>query len=197
MTPIGRLTILFCAFVAGVPALLARAAWADCTDIAAPGVDWRRCYLDGKMMRGADLQNAKLRDATFARADLSGSNLSGIDGFRAKFLGARLVGTHFDDAQLAEADFTNADLTSASLHGANLRRARFFRAVLRDSDLTGAHLVDADLLNADLSGATWTDGKRKCSEGSLGQCNFADEASRALRQSLAVLPGGQGFAGRR
>jgi uncharacterized protein YjbI with pentapeptide repeats len=52
-----------------------------------------------------------------------------------------------------------------------LRRARFFRANLRGADLSGARTGGADMLNADLSGARWTDGKRVCAEGSLGQCD--------------------------
>ena len=40
-----------------------------------------------------------------------------------------------------------------------------------EADLTGVKLGGADLTLADLSGATWTDGKRVCSEGSIGRCN--------------------------
>ena len=36
-------------------ALLGQAAQAACTDAAAPGVQWRRCLLDGADLTGADL----------------------------------------------------------------------------------------------------------------------------------------------
>ena len=49
--------------------------------------------------------------------------------------------------------------------------ARLFRATLRNADLTDARMTGADLLKADLSGATWTDGRTVCAEGSIGQCN--------------------------
>lgn len=144
---------------------------AGCTDAAAPGVDWWRCYLDGKDLRNVDLTGARLRGATFARADLSDSNLSKVDGFRAKFVSAKATNARFDGARLEEADLTKVDLSGASFVDANLRHALFFRANLRGADLTGARMSGADLLNADLSGATWTDGKKVCAEGSIGQCN--------------------------
>jgi uncharacterized protein YjbI with pentapeptide repeats len=126
--------------------LVSGPALAGCTDAAAPGVDWSRCYLDGKDLRNVDLTGAWLRSASFNRADLSDSNLSEVDGFRAKFVSAMATNAH-------------------------LRHARFFRANLRGADLTGARMRGADLLNADLSGATWTDGEKVCAEGSIGQCN--------------------------
>ena len=39
------------------------------------------------------------------------------------------------------------------------------------ADLSGATVRGTDFGGADLSGATWTDGKRVCAEGSIGQCN--------------------------
>jgi uncharacterized protein YjbI with pentapeptide repeats len=151
--------------------LVSGPALAGCTDAAAPGVDWSRCYLDGKDLRNVDLTGAWLRSASFNRADLSDSNLSEVDGFRAKFVSAMATNARFDGARLEKADLTKADLSGASFADANLRHARFFRANLRGADLTGARMRGADLLNADLSGATWTDGEKVCAEGSIGQCN--------------------------
>lgn len=155
---------LFVLLVAASPAL------ADCSDPPAPGVEWRRCYLDGREFVGADLTDAILRDTSLQRADLRDSKLIKADAHRAKFNSADLRGTRLDRADLGEADFTRANLAGASLRGADLRRARFFRADLRGVDFTGARMAGADLLNADLSGATWVDGQNVCAEGSLGQC---------------------------
>jgi uncharacterized protein YjbI with pentapeptide repeats len=147
------------------------AARALCTDPPGPEVNWQRCNFDSLDLADVDLSGARLRDASFIRADLSASNLAKADSTRAKFINATLNGTVFDNAKLYEADLTKADLTGASLNGADLRLARLFRATLRGADLTGARLRGTDLSRADLSGATWTDGKRVCAEGSVGRCN--------------------------
>lgn len=150
--------------------LTATPALADCVDPPGPGVDWTRCYFDGREFQSVDLAGAALKEATFSRGDLSGANLSGVRGSRAKFISATLAKTDFSGAALREADFTNADLSDASFVGADLRRARLFRANLRGVDFTNARMRGADLLEADLSGALWIDGKSRCAEGSLGQC---------------------------
>jgi uncharacterized protein YjbI with pentapeptide repeats len=153
------------------PLIGAAPALAACTDSASPKVEWRRCVLDGGDLAKANFPNSNLREASFAFANLAGADLSGAEAFHAKFLNGNLKGAHLDHAVLTEADFTRADLTGASLAQADLRRAHFFRAILRDADLSNAQMNGADLLNADLSGALWTDGKRRCAAGSIGQCN--------------------------
>jgi uncharacterized protein YjbI with pentapeptide repeats len=152
-------------FAAAEPAL------ANCSDVAQPGVYWRRCALDGQDLRDADLTGATLRDSTFNRADLSGANLTGIDGRRARFVSTNMRGTVLDEAQLARAEFTNADLSGASLRKADLTMARMFRANLREADFTGARISGLDLHNAQLGGATWVDGVTVCTENSIGTCH--------------------------
>ncbi len=148
-----------------------RAGAADCTQPAAPGVDWQRCLFDDRDLSGQNLSHAHLVDASFARVGLAGVDFSGADAYRAKFISATMSKARLDGGNFAEADFTKADLTGASLKKADLRRAHFFKASLRGADLTGANTQGADLLNADLSGATWTDGKRVCAAGSISDCN--------------------------
>ncbi|CAK0755165.1 Pentapeptide repeat family protein [Azospirillaceae bacterium] len=145
-------------------------AKAECTDPAAPQVNWRRCFHDGRDMNKVDLSGAMLRDGTFQRSNLSGAILKGADAYRAKFVSAQLVRTDFSGARLIEADFTRADLTGALLIGADLRSAKLVNADLRNADLTSARLERADLRNADLSGARWGEG-RVCAPASIGQCN--------------------------
>lgn len=152
-------------------ALAASARASDCTDQAAPGVNWTRCYLDGRDLSKHDLSGARLVDASFQRAKLNETDLRGSNAYRAKFISAEMKGARLDKGTFSEADFTKADLTGATLTNADLRRARLYRTDLRDADLTGARTIGADLTYADLSGATWTDGKRVCAEGSIGQCN--------------------------
>jgi uncharacterized protein YjbI with pentapeptide repeats len=147
------------------------AALAGCTDPPSPKVNWQRCIFDGLDISQVDLSGARLRDGSFFRADLTGSNLTKISAFKVKFVNAKMQGAILDGAKLSEADFTKADLTKASLRDADLRRARFFKAVLREADFSNARLRGADFTRADLTGAIWTDGKRICGEGSIGRCN--------------------------
>jgi uncharacterized protein YjbI with pentapeptide repeats len=144
---------------------------AECFDVPAPGVYWRRCLQDSQNLREVDLRGATLRDSSFKRADLSGANLTGADARRAKFVSAILHEATFDDANLVQADLTKAQLQGASLRNVDLTRARLFRANLRGADLTGASLDGTDLLHADLSEAVWIDGVTICAEGSESQCN--------------------------
>ncbi|MBX9700859.1 MAG: pentapeptide repeat-containing protein [Acetobacteraceae bacterium] len=143
---------------------------AACTAPPGPGVDWRRCLLEGRELSGADLTGATLRDAALDRARLAGAVLRGVNGRDARFVSADLTGADLEGAILRESDFTRAELAGAKLVRADLRRARLFRANLANADLTGALLDGADLLNATLDGARWTDGKRICAVGSVGVC---------------------------
>lgn len=155
--------------VAGL-VLLAGPALAGCTDPPAPGVEWRRCLLDSAELAGADLSRAHLRDASFQRAVLRGARLAGADAQNARFVSAAMAGADLTGAVLRSADFTRADLKGARLAGADLRRATLFRADLSDADLTGADLGGANLAGALLGGARWTDGRRICAAGSVGNC---------------------------
>lgn len=150
--------------------LIAGGAHAACTDPAASGVNWRRCYLDGRDLKAVMLDGAMLREATFQRSDLSQARLKDADAYRAKFLSARLDGAVLDGARLIEADLTRAEMVGTSLKGADLRNAKLVGAVMKGADLTGARLDGADLRNADLSRAIWSDG-RVCGETSVGQCH--------------------------
>jgi uncharacterized protein YjbI with pentapeptide repeats len=165
---------------------LGQPALAECTDVPAPGVYWRRCLQDAQNLRDVDLTGATLRDASFKRTDLAGATLIDADARRAKFVSTNLQEVQFDGANLTQADFTNADLTGASLKDADLTRARLFRANLTGADLTGARLDGTDLLKAEFSGATWVDGTTVCAAGSLGQCN----PDRAQHNMSDIEPSG-------
>jgi len=163
-----RIFLLLAGLILAAPA---SARTTDCTDPAGPEVNWTRCYLDGRDLSKQNLAGARLIDASFERAKLSGADLRGVNGYRAKFISTEMKGARLDNGTFSEADFTKADLSGASLANTDLRRARLYRTNLRGADLTGARTGAADLMYADLSGATWTDGKKVCAEGSIGQCN--------------------------
>lgn len=145
-------------------------AYAACTDAAAPGINWRRCYQDGRVLENVDLTGANLREVSFQRTDLSQATLKSVDAYRAKFVRTDLSRAILDNARLTATDFTRASLDEASLQGADLRNAKLVGASLRKANLTGAVLDGADLRNADLSGAIWLDGVRVCADPSIGQC---------------------------
>ena len=87
-------------------------AFADCSDFAAPGVNWRRCLQDGQDLRGVDLSGANLDDASFKRTDLSGADLVGRWTPEAKFVSATMRRRRWQ-ARLIRADLTKADLSGA------------------------------------------------------------------------------------
>jgi uncharacterized protein YjbI with pentapeptide repeats len=143
---------------------------AGCAALPATGVDWRRCQLDTRDLRGVDLTGAVLRDASLSRSNLEEAILVRVDGRNARFTSAEMRGADLTGAVLVRADFTRADLNGAKLAGADLRRAQFFGADLRNADFTDARMEGTDLLRARLDGARWTDGTSICAEGSVGAC---------------------------
>ena len=146
-------------------------ARADCTEPPRPGVDYSDCTFDRLDLSKVDLTGARLRDASFIRAELDGSTLIEVDAPNAKFISASLQNATLDRAKLVQSDFSRADLRGASFVGADLRSVEFYNADLRNVDLSGAKLEDTDLTGANLSGATWTGGAYTCREGSIGRCN--------------------------
>lgn len=146
-------------------------AVAECSDPPEAEVNWRRCYVDNQILDGANLNQAQLRDATFARSSLKNVTLISVDGFRSKFISADLSGASLQGGNFAEADFTKAVLAGADLSDGNFRRANFFRADLSEANLSGADFEGTRFIGANLTGATWVDGERVCGPNSIGRCN--------------------------
>lgn len=104
------------------------------------------------------------RGLSFARrnltgTDLSGLDLTGIDLSEAIVKSTRFVGTTLDKARLCKAIAPKADFTKASMRDTDLHMALLMEAKLRKARLSGANfkqtlLRKADLEKADLSGAT-------------------------------------------
>jgi uncharacterized protein YjbI with pentapeptide repeats len=150
--------------------LLAGPALGACADSPAPGVEWRRCLLDGIDLSGRDLTGATMRDTSFARASMVGTKLTGVDASDARFSFADLSNADLTGATLRNVDLTRAVLAGATLKGVDLRRATLFRTDLRGADLTGAELAGTNLSGAQLGGARWLDGQKICSAASVGAC---------------------------
>src|SRR3546814_13494537 len=110
--PYAALAVLLSMMTAG-------AALAACTEPPQPGVDWRQCNFDRYELRGLDLVGARVDNASFNRADMTGTDFSRLEGGRVRFLGADLTDTKFDGARLRGADFTEAKLVGASFREAD------------------------------------------------------------------------------
>src|SRR5690606_42090223 len=109
-------------------------AMADCSDFAAPGVNWRRCLQDGQDLRGDDLSGATLDDAAFKRADLSGANLARADARRAKSVSATTHDGILDEARLRRADLTSAHPPGPSPPRDDLTNGRQLRPDLNQAE---------------------------------------------------------------
>lgn len=131
----------------------------DCAAAPKPGVVWRGCELDARVLGAVDL----------SAADLDSVHAPGAD-----FRTARLASTRLRYADLTRADFRASTLDGAILTGAMLRFAQLEGANLRNADLSYADLRSASLQGASLDGARfddayWVDGRR-CGRESVGQC---------------------------
>ncbi|MGH8104139.1 MAG: pentapeptide repeat-containing protein, partial [bacterium] len=86
--------------------------------------------------------------AKFARADLTGADLSSANSSRAGFYDAVLLKSKFVEANLWGAKFPNADLADADFPAADLTRAdvsgvRFNRSVFGETNLVGTQVCRA------------------------------------------------------
>src|SRR5712692_3285766 len=94
--------------------------------------------LDNAYLRGVDLKQVRMPEASLRKVNLKGATLSGADLFKAK---------------LCEASLTGADLSNASLIRANLFKTWFRQADLSETDLSEADLTGANFNEANLSRA--------------------------------------------
>ena len=109
-------------------------------------------------LRGRNLTNAVLTDATLPRMDFSWADLRGASFLRARAQGtwfdhAELSGAVLDQASLQGASFYGARMLGASLDGAALQGGQLAAAQLKGAWLGGAVLDAASLASADLRGA--------------------------------------------
>lgn len=104
---------------------------------------------DGKLnytyseLPNTDFSHQNLQAASFARADVRGSNFTGSDLSRAI-----LTEGKFMEANLTEANLTEAFMDQVNMEGANLTNALFVDAVAPATNFT-----DAIITGADFSGA--------------------------------------------
>lgn len=138
-------------------------------DISVKPVHWTGRDEDLVLVRGARLDNARLRyiqaygsffakadlrQADLQNADLSEADLREVKARQASMRYAVLDRAKLDRAILQEVDLQQANLTRASLERADLSNASLNAAVLIDSNLDGASLYGSDLRGASLQRAS-------------------------------------------
>ncbi|HRB29588.1 MAG TPA: pentapeptide repeat-containing protein [Nitrosomonas sp.] len=119
------------------------------------GINLCERNLQGAILIGVDMRNAKL-----CGTNLSGANLSSADLQRSDLFSANLQGVNLTNANLEGADLTNANLLKANLHLANLKNTSglsssvsLLGASLPFADLEGLNLSSAFLINTVLTNA--------------------------------------------
>jgi uncharacterized protein YjbI with pentapeptide repeats len=138
------------------------------------GSDLSGVSVEGAVLAGGDISNARLHFSSLASVNAAKLNLSGsglrfgylseanlaqanLEGVFAPFLDAQDLSA--PNASFARGNFMLADFRNADLKGADLSEAAFAfadltGADLRGADLTGAYLTGAVLVDAKLDGAT-------------------------------------------
>ena len=140
----------------------------DCAAPARSGVNWSNCRLEGRDLKGAELEKSSLRSVRLRDANLLGARLGAADLAYAELTNANLSYGDLAAAVAVGADLRGADLAYANLSGVDLTHA----------DLSGANLGGVTLRGARLDHAIWIDGRR-CLEGSLGGCKIAVGTAKA------------------
>ena len=108
------------------------------------GADLTRVDFDHSNFEGADLSNAILRETGFFQSVFEFANLSGAD-----LTGAGLVETSFWCADFSRAKLNKARISSFSFISNNLTEATFKGARLHSVDFDGAKLTRTDFREAD------------------------------------------------
>lgn len=116
-------------------------------------------YMDGVILREADLTNVDLGESNFEGANLSNAILRGTRFFQSVFEGANMSGADLTGAGLVESTFFWADLSKANLSNArisdlgfictDLTDATFHEARLKSVHFDGAKLIRTDFRGAD------------------------------------------------
>ncbi|MEM7225505.1 MAG: pentapeptide repeat-containing protein [Pseudomonadota bacterium] len=132
----------------------------DCEAPAATRDNWRYIVLGTPYpvvnWTGCDKSGADLKDAYLGEANLTDTNLSGAD---------------LENADAGAAFLRNTNLTNANLRNVNLTGVYGVNVDATGADLTGTIRRGGTYQKVLLSGATWSDGKTICAEGSFNRCD--------------------------
>ncbi len=145
---------------------------------------WLRNYLDGVIMRGADLTRADLGDCNFTAGDLSNAILCETRLFRSVFEHANFSGADLTGAGLAWTDFFCADMSRVNLNNTRIRALGFVCTDFTDATFCGAKFKyvtfeNARLVRTDFRGADF------CWEDEIASVKF-----RECRFEQTIMPDG-------
>lgn len=132
---------------------------ADCSALAAEGVNWSYC----------DLQNKNLRNISLRHSNLQSSNMTG-----ARLTDADLSGSEMSFSVLTLARISDSNFSNSRMIGVSFRNSLISNVNFNKSDLTYADFSNADFNNVEFDGARldhaiWTD-RRRCAANSIGVC---------------------------
>jgi uncharacterized protein YjbI with pentapeptide repeats len=148
-----------------------------------PVISFARANLSGMDLSNVDLRAADLSRTILENVDFSGAGLAGANLSWAWLEGATFFETGLADANLSEANLSGVDLSgeSVGLGRANLSGARLNNADLSEAVLYAVNLSDADLEGADLSGTVLY-------EANLSGAVITEEQLRESRLCKTILP---------
>lgn len=145
---------------------------------------WLSTWLDGVIMRGADLTRVDLGDCSFAGGDLSNAILCEAGFFRSVFEMTDFSGANLTRASLSWTDFFCADMSRANLNDTRINALGFICIDFTDATFCGARLKyvtfeKAKLVRTDFRGADF------CLEKESASVKF-----RECRFEQTIMPDG-------
>jgi len=164
----------------------------DLTGANMMNVDLSGSWLDGAMLRAADLSDSIAYRASFVGADLSEAKMNGIDLSESDFRGALLPHADLTGASFSLTNFERATMTNAMLPEAVLSQTIF-----RQADMSGVDLQKCDATAADFSGANLAGADASTAvfrNANLKHCKIDHAVFAQADVSGADFTGSTGFA---
>ncbi|MBW4494805.1 MAG: pentapeptide repeat-containing protein [Oscillatoria princeps RMCB-10] len=142
-------------------------------------IRWIKVFMDGVILRGADLTDVDLGESNFEGADLSNAILRGTRFFQSVFNGANLSRADLTGAALVESGFFGANLSGANLNNARISSMGFVCTDLTEATFKGARLAsvwfeEAKLLRTDFLGAEFSPETFRGSGVRFRDCHFEE-----------------------
>ncbi|KAF3891276.1 pentapeptide repeat-containing protein [Tolypothrix bouteillei VB521301] len=140
-------------------------------------IRWIAIYMDGVILRGADLTDVDLGESNFEGADLSNAILRETKYFQSAFNGANLSGADLTGAELVDSGFIGVNLCGANFTNARIDDITFACNNLNKAIFNGARLKnvlfdEAKLVRTDFRGADFGKDKRGASGVRFRDCCF-------------------------
>lgn len=132
---------------------------ADCSLVAAEGVNWSYCDKQNQ-----DLQNVSLRHSSLKSSNLTGARFIEVDVSASDMSFSLLTRTRISDSS-----FSGSRMVGVSFRNALIDNVKFLESDLTYADFSNAEFVNVDFSGARLDHAIWTD-RRRCAANSIGVC---------------------------